>query len=176
MHHATPLETLGQGKFLRLVRDGCWEYVTRTTARAGVGVVAVTPEGQVVLVRQHRVPVGGDVVELPAGLVGDTDGARDEPALEAARRELLEETGYVSDDWTELGVGYSSPGQSDEAVVLCLARGVRRVGPGGGVDGEAITTLLAPLDGLVEWLAERRLAYDIKLLAGVLLAQRALGR
>ncbi|MGC4031951.1 MAG: hypothetical protein QM754_09505 [Tepidisphaeraceae bacterium] len=69
--------TLFSGRFLKLVRKDSWEYVVRPNATAVVGIIAMTPERRLLLVEQHRVPVGGPVIELPAGLVGDTDSAED---------------------------------------------------------------------------------------------------
>lgn len=112
------------------------------------------------------------VIELPAGLAGDITGAKHEPLVEAARRELLEETGYSASQWTELAYGYSSPGLTDESIVLFLAEGLTKQGLGGGGPGEAITVHEIPLDGVLEWLAEHRHSADLKLLAGLYAAQR----
>lgn len=71
-----------------------------------VNVIALTAEQQVVMVRQFRHGVGEETWEFPGGLVDPG-----ESAIHAARRELLEETGYFSDDdnWTELGWVYPNP-------------------------------------------------------------------
>src|SRR5262245_48087811 len=60
-------------------------------------VLCLTEAGEVVLVRQYRHGIGGESLELPAGVID-----RDEAPLAAARRELREETGYVSDAWTPI--------------------------------------------------------------------------
>ena len=91
-------------------RDG-WEYVSRSRGRNVVGIVAVTADDELVLVEQFRPPVNNRVLELPAGLVADEDAEED--PLNAARRELLEETGYVSDSWFHFATGLSSSGLSD---------------------------------------------------------------
>jgi ADP-ribose pyrophosphatase len=83
-----------------------------------VGVVALDGDGQVVLIRQHRHPVGRRLVELPAGLL-DVPG---EPANRTARRELAEETGLRASTWHVLIDMYTSPGLSEEAVRVYLAR------------------------------------------------------
>lgn len=116
---------LYQGRHLSLKQRGSWEYVERRANAGGVLVVAVTPEGRLLLVEEDRPPVGGPVVSLPAGLVGD-EGA-EEPA-QAAARELVEETGYEAQALEFLGGGPSSPGLAAETVSFFLARGVRRVG------------------------------------------------
>ncbi len=154
------------------VRDG-WEYATRNTGKPAVGVVAITDAGRVVLVEQERPPVGGMVIELPAGLAGDVPGAVNEELEAAARRELLEETGYAAERWTELCVAYSSPGLTDEKIVMFLAEGLRREGAGGGVEGERINLHEIPLAEILPWLEARGAKYDMKLLAALFAAQAA---
>jgi ADP-ribose pyrophosphatase len=83
-----------------------------------VGVVALDDRGRVVLVRQYRHPVGGPLWELPAGIL-DVPG---EPASRAAARELAEEADLVAADWRVLVDAFSSPGMSDEAYRVFLAR------------------------------------------------------
>ena len=82
-----------RGRYLNLIERDHWEFVTRPNAHAVVVLIAVTDDDELVLVEQYRRPVDSRVVELPAGLVGDL-GDPDEPVLEAAGRELIEETGY----------------------------------------------------------------------------------
>jgi ADP-ribose pyrophosphatase len=74
----------------------------------------------VVLVTQYRHPVGRRLEELPAGLL-DVDG---ESALEAAKRELFEEAALRAEDWRVLLDLYTSPGMTDEAIRIYLARGL----------------------------------------------------
>ena len=88
-----------------------------------VGVVALDGEGRVLMIRQYRHPVGRMLWELPAGL-RDVVG---EPLLQAARRELLEETGYRARDWHVLADYLSSPGISTERLRVFLARGLDEV-------------------------------------------------
>jgi 8-oxo-dGDP phosphatase len=85
-----------------------------------VAIVALDDEGRIVLVNQYRPAVRARLDELPAGLL-DVDG---EPALLAAQRELAEETGLVAEEWHVLVDVYSSPGMTDEAVRIFLARGL----------------------------------------------------
>lgn len=154
-------------------RDG-WEFATRNTERPAVGIVAITDDGKVVLVEQFRPPINRSVIELPAGLVGDVRGAETESLQTAAERELLEETGYRADRWTELGRGYSSPGITDESIVLFLAEGLKKVGPGGGDGSEHITQHEIPLEQVLDWLRQHAHEADMKLLAGLHVAQRHL--
>ena len=148
-------EELYRGDFLRLLRKGRWEYVERTNARCAAVIVALTPERELLLVNQTRVPQGGRVIELPAGLVGDQGDAPDEAIEVAANRELIEETGYSAARWTPLVAGPPSPGLAREDLHFLLAEGLEQVGEGGGVDGEDIIVCKAPIDSIDEWLAEQ---------------------
>lgn len=82
-------------------------------------IFPITPSGEVVLVRQYRPPLQREELGLPAGLVE----AGEEPE-KAARRELLEETGYGGGEWEPLGAVASSPGLKNNWAHLYLARGV----------------------------------------------------
>lgn len=158
-------EILGEGKWLRLVRDGRWEFVQRTVGATAVVLIAVTEADELILVEQLRPPVGGAVIELPAGLIGDLAEHRGETPERAAARELEEETGFVAASFERLAAGPVSPGLSDEQVVLFRARGLRRIGPGGGDESENIRVHLVPLADLATWLAAREragLLIDIK--------------
>ncbi|MFO0915877.1 MAG: NUDIX hydrolase [Pirellulales bacterium] len=166
--------TVYEGRHLSMRNRGGWEYVSRNTSKPAVGIVAVTDEGSVLLVEQHRPPVERTVMELPAGLSGDIPGREDEALLEAAKRELLEETGYSADRWTELATGYSSPGLTDESITLFLAEGLRREAPGGGDGDEHIVVHEVPLAEVLPWLTKRRAIVDLKLLAGLFAANEYL--
>jgi 8-oxo-dGTP pyrophosphatase MutT (NUDIX family) len=83
-----------------------------------VGIVALDGDGQVVLIKQYRHPVADWLIELPAGLL-DVPG---EPAYETAARELAEEAGLTAGRWDVLVDVRNSPGLSDEAVRVYLAR------------------------------------------------------
>ena len=88
-----------------------------------VGAVALDERERVLLVNQYRHPVRRRLDELPAGLL-DKPG---EPALEAAQRELVEEAGLAADTWHVLVDTLTSPGMTDEAIRIFLARDVRVV-------------------------------------------------
>jgi len=131
------LSVLSTGRFLRfVVRDG-WEFVERVGASGVVAIAASDEEGRILLVSQWREPVSHVVLELPAGLVGDAE-APGESAEEAAKRELYEETGYTGGIWRETTPGPPSAGASGEVVRFFTARGVRKLGAGGGVGNEKI--------------------------------------
>lgn len=144
-------EVLYRGSHLVLRRSGAWEYVERPYRAPGVLIVATTESGLLVLIDEFRVPVGGRVISLPAGLVGDK--GEQESAETAARRELLEETGYECSDLELLGGGPSSPGLSSEMVTFYRAREVRKVG--NPRPEEETTVYLVPFDEAVAWTRAR---------------------
>jgi ADP-ribose pyrophosphatase len=145
--------TLYKGKHLKIVRVDSWEFVERTNATGAVAVIAVTDEGNLLLVEQYRAPVDSRVLDLPAGLTGDSE--QKESDAETARRELLEETGFECSGVTFLTRGPSSAGILSEMVSIYRADGVRRKSEGGGVDGEAITVREVPLTEIETWLERR---------------------
>ncbi len=118
-------------------------------------ILAVDGE-DVLLVEQYRVPLGRYCIELPAGLIGDEDGGEDEDPLGAAKRELLEETGYEAREWTDLGEFCTSPGLVGESYTLLLARGLEKLGDGGGVEGENIVVHRVARKDVGAFLAEAR--------------------
>lgn len=168
--HPTMIEPtdriLGRGRFLALVDRGGWEFTSRLAAREVVGIVAWTGDDRLLLVEQDRPAVGGRTIELPAGLVGDEpDSAETDTVERAAARELLEETGHAADSFDLLWRGAASAGLADEMVSVVAARGVRRVGDGGGVGNERIVVHAVPRATLRAWLDERvraGLVLDIK--------------
>ena len=158
-----------RGRFLGLQEREGWEYAFRTNASGVVVLVPVTDTGELVLVEQHRTPVNGRVIELPAGLAGDT-GNRDENLETAAQRELIEETGYRAGFLDELLSCPSTPGMSDEIVTIFFAGGLERVGPGGGDGDEDITVHHVPLESATQWLETRMtegIMVDPKIYAGL---------
>ncbi|HWH29119.1 MAG TPA: NUDIX hydrolase [Mycobacteriales bacterium] len=112
------------------------------------GAVAVVALGErgVLLVNQYRHPVRARLDELPAGLL-DNQG---ESALAAARRELAEEAGLSARTWHVLVDHLSSPGMTDEAVRIYLARGLSDVDRDvQGHEEHEMTTSWVPLDEAV---------------------------
>ena len=157
-----------QGRFLRAVVEQGWEYVERRGLTGIVGIIPLTTDGKVVLIEQYRVPAHSWVIEAPAGLVGDEPGTEGEPFEAAARRELLEETGYEGARWERLFDGVVSAGLTDERITWYLATGCRKVGPGSGDGTEDITVHEVPLAEAPAWIAEQQRAgktVDVKALA-----------
>jgi ADP-ribose pyrophosphatase len=162
-----------QGRYITMVDDQGWEYVTRQGVTGIVVLVPLTPAREVVLVEQYRPPVRQRVIELPAGLVGDVTGQESESLAAAAHRELVEETGFEARELVELASGPIAVGVSDEVVTFFEARGLTRVGDGGGDHTEDIAVHVVPLATLDAFLAAKRaegLAVDPKIFAGLYLA------
>lgn len=164
----TGKKTLWQGKFLRSVlirysdrrtgpgtgskeipRD--WEAVERVNCGGVAAIVPIKDDGSVLLIRQFRPPVGGYVVELPAGLA-----APGEPVEDTAERELKEETGYSAGRMDFLAEGPLSSGLSSEILEVFLATDLVFTGIGKRDETEDIEVLEVPLDGLYGKLAEMR--------------------
>lgn len=172
-----PIETRWEGRFITVKQQGTWEYVSRSRGMHAAVILAIdeAAEGRhVILVEQYRVPLKVRCIELPAGLVGDEVAG--EAAEVAAQRELEEETGYRAVNWRKVGEFYSSPGMVSESFTLLVAKGLTRVGDGGGVDGEDIVVHRVPLAKIEDFIAAKRAegcGIDVRvaiLLAGGLLA------
>ncbi len=153
-----PVETLAEGRFLRLQRKGKWEYVSRVHVNGAAFLCAITDARAIVLVEQLRVPVGARVIELPAGIIGDEPQFEGESFEAAALRELEEETGFRAGHIERVLTGPTAPGMASEMLHLFRATQLVRVNQGGGVDGENITVHVVPLDRAPAWLAEQAAA------------------
>jgi 8-oxo-dGDP phosphatase len=125
----TASEELAEGTVISVRRDLVMmpdgDEVGREVIKhpGAVGVVALDDAGQVLLIRQYRHPVGRLLWEIPAGL----RDVANEPPLATARRELLEEAGYLAADWRVLADFFTSPGISSERLRVYLARGLTHV-------------------------------------------------
>jgi len=133
----------------------------------GVGIVAVTDDNKVVMVRQYRYPMGEELLEIPAGKL---DG--DEDPFECAVRELSEETGYSANKWVNLGKMYPSAGFCRETLYLYLALDLQ---PGEmHLDhNELLSVEEIDLDKLVDLIMHNKLQ-DAKSVIGILKAKLCL--
>jgi ADP-ribose pyrophosphatase len=151
-------ETLFETRWLGVYRIGHWDFVRRPNSDACVGILAVTPDDEVVLIEQFRIPVQRSVIEIPAGLVGDEEEFKGEAISETARRELLEETGYHAGKIEPLIVSPTSAGMTSEFTHLFLATDLDKREAGGGVGAEDIKIHLVPRNSLRTWLREKQQA------------------
>ncbi|MBF0385370.1 MAG: NUDIX hydrolase [Candidatus Omnitrophica bacterium] len=147
---------LHKGKYLNFVRRGKWEYVERVNCSGAVIILALTPQKKVLFVEQFRPAVQKNVVEFPAGLVNDTRKKGRESLLAAAKRELLEETGYLASNMIELMDGPVSSGICSDMMSVVLATGLKRIGDGGGDEWESIKVHEVPFSKVEEWLRMKR--------------------
>ncbi len=168
--NSQPKVTLHTGRFLALVKEGRWEYADRTNATGAAIIVAVTDEQKLLLVEQYRIPCHARTIELPAGIIGDEPDSGNESHTDAARRELLEETGYRAEHMEPLMHGPASSGLTSETVTLFLATKLGRVSAGGGVAHEEIVVHEVPLNEVHAWLdatAKAGVLIDPKVYAGL---------
>jgi len=153
------------GKYIRVVRDGTWEYVERCGGVHAV-VILAEHEDKVVLIEQVRVPLGNrKCLELPAGLVGDEDP--NATVEDTAIKELEEETGFTANRVEVVGEFFSSPGMVAEGFTLVRVHGLRRIGEGGGNEHEEIEVHLVPRSDIPKFVEAKRaegVAIDVKLL------------
>ncbi|MFA5088246.1 MAG: NUDIX hydrolase [Candidatus Omnitrophota bacterium] len=159
-----------KGQFISFFKKQGWEYVRRTNCRGVVIVLAVTDENEVIFTEQYRIPLGRKVIEFPAGLIADGPHRKKESALDAARRELLEETGYRAKRIQKIIEGPTSSGLTSDTIIMVRALGLRKISPGGGDETEAIVVHAVPLASAEKWLSRmRRKGYlvDPKVYAGL---------
>jgi len=151
---------------LDTVRLGSGHVMVREVVEhaEAVAIVALNEQGEVYLVRQHRMGSGGPLLEIPAGTVDSGEAAE-----ACARREIQEEIGYAADRWEWLGSYYLAPGYSTELLHLYLARGLRASRLEGDFD-EDIQVEKATLAEALRRFAEGE-PTDMKTMAGLLLAQ-----
>jgi ADP-ribose pyrophosphatase len=166
-------ETLFTTKWLGIYRIDTWDFVRRPQTDSCVGILAETPNDEIVLIEQFRVPVQCRVIEIPAGLVGDEEEYQGEDLAETARRELLEETGYDAASMELLVRTPTSAGMTSEFTHLFHATGLVKRHEGGGIGGEDIQVHLVPKSELRVWLRQREAegcVLDFKIHAALWLA------
>lgn len=163
-------EVLFEGKYIRLIRQGTWEFTERVRATGVVMIVPVTLDNKVILVEQHRPAVKKQVIELPAGLVDDLEHCSGESFENAAIRELLEETGYKAESMEFIMCGPHAAGSNTALIHFYKAIGLKKEAQGGGVGEEDITTHEVPLNEVQNWLQKKSnegYLIDPKLYAGL---------
>jgi len=101
--------------------DGKKGYRELVNHPGGVGIVALTDDNKILMVRQYRKPIEKDIIEIPAGKL-----EKGEDPLVCGKRELEEETGYRAKEFVSLGYLYPSPGFANEVTHLYLAWGLEK--------------------------------------------------
>jgi ADP-ribose pyrophosphatase len=159
-----PADVMWEGKFVRALRRGKWEYASRARD-IGAVVILAEHDGKVILVDQPRVAPDCRCIELPAGLVGDEDP--NATVESTAIKELEQETGFTAERIERLGEFYASPGMLSEGFTLVRAHGLSKVGEGGGDENEDIKVHLVPRAEIPNFLEQKRaegFGMDAKLL------------
>jgi len=149
-------KVIHEGEFLRFIKHGFWEYVERSNCSAIVIIVPTTNDKHVILVDQYRVPVGKRVIEFPAGLVNDHGAKKKESLNTAAKRELLEETGYKATRLVKILEGPVSSGSCSDIVTVLHAHNVKKVTSGGGDHLESIVVHKVAMKEIDQWLDKMR--------------------
>jgi len=171
IEHTLNSQRVYEGSFIRVQRDevrlpdgklAVREYVLHPGA---VMIVAVLPDGRLVLERQYRHPVKRVMIEFPAGKLDPGEGG-----LRCAQRELLEETGYTATRWARAGVMHPVIGYADEFIEVWFAEGLE-AGERHLDEGEFLDVFAATQQELEDWMRDGELT-DVKTIVGMMWLQK----
>ena len=160
-----------EGNFLHMYQDkiimpdgklSVREYVTHP---GGVVIIPFLANGDLVLERQHRYPLHQNFYELPAGKI-----EHNEDPLASAKRELLEETGYIASEWRYITTLYPCIGYSNEKQMYFLAEGLDLRGACPD-DGENIEIFTLSFSEAIEWVRTGKIT-DSKTVSGLFWAEK----
>ena len=173
--HCISSETVFKGRLLHVKRDEVRLPNGTITTRehilhpGAVMILPVMPSGDLVMERQHRYPLGRDVIEFPAGKIDSG-----EVPLETAKRELREETGYVADHWEFLRSIHVAIAYSNERIDLFLAEGLAH--HEASLDAEEFLEVLhVPVAQALAWLADGTIT-DVKTIIGLMMLEQRLAQ
>ena len=125
-----------------------------------VNIVPITPERRVVMVRQFRHGIAGFTLEVPGGMID-----AGEAPIVAARREMVEESGYDSADVRPLGATHPNPAILDNRCHTFVAHGVRRVGECSFDGTEECEVVLVPLDEIPDRIRDGTITHALVVVA-----------
>src|SRR5690606_26169401 len=166
-------EFVFDGQLLKVYRDtvrlpdgqlGTREFIRHPGAAA---IVPLLDNGNVLLLKQYRYPLGKAFIEFPAGKIDPG-----ESPLQTAQRELKEETGFEASAWTPLTTIHNAIGYADERLVLFLAEGLTS-GTAELDEGEVLGVFEAPLTDLLSWIAQGTVT-DVKTIIAAFFVQQQL--
>jgi ADP-ribose pyrophosphatase len=169
--HYVAGEQVFDGNLLKVYRDdvrlpdgssGQREYIKHPGA---VAVVPLFDDGSILLERQFRYPHHKVFIEVPAGKLEPN-----EPHLETAKRELLEETGYTAREWRHLATIHTAIAYTNEAIDLFIARKLEKAGSAQLDAGEFVETIVVPFDEAIAMVKGGRIT-DAKTVAALLWAK-----
>ena len=164
-----------KGEYLKVIQKeyltktkkrGNWDYIER---KGAVIIFALTKEKEVILEKIFRIPLGSFSLELPGGML-DKKG---ESACQAAKRELLEETGYLAKKLTPVFQWPLEPSLVPDEAILFFAPDVEFKEKTDGEDSEEIEVLKVPLEKLEEFLLESKkdMTVDLKIFGALSILQ-----
>jgi len=169
-HEVLSTESVFDGRVVKVYLDDVrlpdgrtakWERVSHPGA---VGIVPLTGDGRVLMVKQYRHAVRDVLLEIPAGKLDES-----ETPIECAKRELAEEVGMKADVMTPLAEFYNSPGYSDERFFLYLARGLEPA-EGESEPDEFLELVSIKLDGAHQLISSGKIC-DAKSIIGITLTR-----
>lgn len=168
-------EEIFDGVILHVVKDKISLSNGSTSTRevirhiGAVCIIPVTDNNEAIVERQYRYPFDEVITEIPAGKLD----SKTEDRLEAAKRELREETGITADKWTDIGEFYPAAAYSDERITMYLAQGLH-YGEQDLDDDELLNVKKVPLSDLVDEVMTGKIP-DSKTQVAILKAARILG-
>lgn len=171
-------EVKWSGKYIKIIKDDNWEYVERNGQNSAVIIIPAIKNGNdisLVLIKEWRIPLQKYIIGLPAGLIGDTSS---ESSYDAAKRELLEETGYCTDNLQLVCSGPLSSGLSNEIMYFYLAHDMIKISDGGGIEDENIEVCIVNVKNINTFLQKNEsngVVIDPKIFIGLYFINRHVG-